>query len=140
MDTTEEIASGIAPERLEKLRTLQAAGLDPFAPETFDRTHSFAEISEHCDALLEKTVRVAGRIVAIRWMGKAAFMTAQDDAPVGIPARAQIYMRRDDIGEERYDALKHGLDIGDFVGVEGFVFRTKNRRTECTRANGDAAC
>ncbi|MBC8141972.1 MAG: lysine--tRNA ligase [Armatimonadetes bacterium] len=125
METTEDIASGISPERLEKLRALQSAGMDPFAPETFDRTHSFAEIHDQCDALLEKTVRVAGRIVAVRWMGKAAFMTVQDDAPVGMPGRAQIYMRRDDIGEERYDALKHGLDIGDFLGVEGFVFRTK---------------
>ena len=120
-----EITAGIIPERLDKLRALQAAGIDPFAPETFERTHSFADIAERCDDLLEKTVRVAGRIVAIRWMGKAAFMTAQDDAPVGIPARAQLYLRREDIGEARYDALRHGLDIGDFVGVEGFVFRTR---------------
>ncbi len=125
MDEPQNPPSGIIPERLEKLRALQAAGMNPFSPETFDRTHSFARIHEQCDDLLEQTVRVAGRIVAVRWMGKAAFMTVQDDAPVGIPGRAQLYMRRDDIGEATYDALRHGLDIGDFVGVEGFVFRTK---------------
>lgn len=117
--------SGIVPERLEKLRHLQAAGLDPFAPETFDRTHLLADVHDKCDEMLEQTVSVAGRIVGIRWMGKAAFMTLQDDAPVGFPGRAQLYVRRDEIGESVYDTLKHGLDIGDFVGATGFVFRTK---------------
>ncbi|MBC8136825.1 MAG: lysine--tRNA ligase [Fibrella sp.] len=117
--------SGIVPERLEKLRHLQAAGLDPFAPETFDRTHLLADVHDKCDEMLEQTVSVAGRIVGIRWMGKAAFMTLQDDAPVGTPGRAQLYVRRDEIGDEIYDVLKHGLDIGDFVGAAGFVFRTK---------------
>ena len=124
-DTHPDTHPGIVPERLANLRELRAAGLDPFAPEQFSRTHSLADVYALCDALLEQTVRVAGRVVAVRWMGKAAFMTVQDDAPVGMPGRAQFYFKRDDVGEAVYGAVKKGLDIGDFVGVTGFVFRTK---------------
>ncbi|MES2460030.1 MAG: lysine--tRNA ligase [Armatimonadota bacterium] len=112
--------SGISPVRLEKLHTLRSAGLDPFAPERFDRSHPLNAIHEQFDALENQTVQIAGRIRAVRWMGKAAFLDLLDES-----GRAQIYMKRDDIGEDVYTALKSGLDLGDFIGVEGYVFKTK---------------
>ncbi|MBC8101346.1 MAG: lysine--tRNA ligase [Cytophagales bacterium] len=116
----ESSAPGISPVRLEKLHALRAAGLDPFAPERFDRSHALNAIHEQFEALETKTVQVAGRVRAIRWMGKAGFLDLLDES-----GRAQVYARRDDIGEAIYDALKSGLDLGDFIGVEGYIFKTK---------------
>jgi lysyl-tRNA synthetase class 2 len=121
----EEPLTGISPVRLEKLAGLRAAGQDPFAPERFDRTHALATVHADYDALEGQTVTVAGRMTSVRWMGKAAFIDLQDDAPLGRPGRAQVYLKRDDLPEGVYDALKHGLDIGDFLGVTGFVFKTR---------------
>jgi lysyl-tRNA synthetase class 2 len=118
-------APRISPVRLQKLAALRAAGMDPFAPERFDRTHHLADVHDRFDALENQTVRVAGRLRSIRWMGKAAFADLQDDVP-GVAGRAQIYIKRDDVGEAVYEALKQGLDLGDFLGVEGFVFRTRS--------------
>lgn len=117
---SEPETSGISPVRLEKLNALRAAGLDPFAPERFDRSHPLHAVHEEFDALENQTVQIAGRIRALRWMGKAAFLDLMDES-----GRAQVYMKRDDIGAEIYDALKSGLDLGDFIGVEGYVFKTK---------------
>ncbi len=114
-------SSGISDTRLEKLAALKAAGLDPFAPETYERTHTSQAIHDTFDALENQTVRVAGRVASLRWMGRAAFFDLLDES-----GKAQVYLRRDDVGEEAYAALKAGLDIGDFLGVEGFVFKTKS--------------
>lgn len=118
--TETTIHEGIVPERLEKLNRLREAGRDPFAPETYDRNCKLHQVKAEFDRLNGQTVRVAGRLVAIRWMGKAAFAELQDDT-----GRAQVYLRRDDLPEGDYDLLKKGLDLGDFLGVEGYVFETK---------------
>jgi lysyl-tRNA synthetase, class II len=111
--------------RLEKLQALRAAGHDPFAPESFTRTHYLGEVHDQCDELLQKTVKVAGRITSFRWMGKAAFLDMQDDTVKGRPGRCQVYIKKDDLPDGLYEILKEGLDLGDFIGIEGYVFRTK---------------
>lgn len=118
--TPEPEHSGISPVRLEKLTALRTAGIDPFGPERFDRSQVLNDIHEQFETLETQTVQIAGRIRALRWMGKAAFLDLLDES-----GRAQVYMKREDIGEERYDALKSGLDLGDFLGVEGYIFKTR---------------
>lgn len=105
--------------RREKLQTLRATGIDPYREERYERTHLAAQILQNYDALEGKTVRIAGRIAAMRLMGKASFMHLQDGSE-----KIQIYLRADDLGEERYGLLKL-LDLGDFLGVQGEVFRTR---------------
>ena len=114
------LQSGISAVRLEKLNALREAGADPFAPERWDRTHPVTAISRDFDALEGKTVRVAGRVVALRWMGKAAFLDLLDES-----GRNQVYLKRDDLPDGAYETLKTGLDLGDFLGVEGFIFKTR---------------
>lgn len=109
--------------RREKLQTLRAMGIDPYREERYERSHLAAEILQNYDALEGKTVRIAGRIVAMRLMGKASFLHLQDASE-----KVQIYLRADDLGEQRYGLLKL-LDIGDFVGVQGEVFRTRTGET-----------
>ena len=117
---TESASVGINPVRLEKLAALREAGFDPFAPERFDRTNPLSEIGDRYEALEGKTVRVAGRISSKRGQGKVIFLDLRDES-----GRAQIYLKGEEIGETLYDALKSGLDIGDFLGIEGYVFKTK---------------
>jgi lysyl-tRNA synthetase class 2 len=118
--TDQNHTDSIDPVRLEKLQGLRAAGRDPFAVERFDVTHRADEIAQGFDRLENQTVRVAGRITTIRLMGKAAFVDLTDAT-----GRIQLYVRRDEIGEELFEDVRHRLDIGDIVGVDGFVFRTK---------------
>ncbi|MBQ9369957.1 MAG: lysine--tRNA ligase, partial [Clostridia bacterium] len=105
--------------RLAKLKTLVDAGADPFTEVRFDRTHSSTDIKLNADELMEKEVVIAGRLVSQRIMGKASFAHILDG-----DGKIQIYVRRDDIGEAEYAAFKQ-LDIGDIIGVTGFVFRTQ---------------
>jgi lysyl-tRNA synthetase class 2 len=119
-DAPAPVSPNINPVRLEKLAALRVAGRDPFAPETYERTHPAQAVRDHFTALENETIRIAGRVAALRWMGKAAFLDLIDES-----GRAQVYLRRDDIGADGFDALKHGLDLGDFLGIEGFVFKTK---------------
>ncbi|HEY3329587.1 MAG TPA: lysine--tRNA ligase [Capsulimonadaceae bacterium] len=111
---------GPDPIRLQKLVDLRGAGRDPFAVERFDRTHHCADVPVAFEVLDGKDVAVAGRVTNIRVMGKAAFIDVTDQS-----GRLQVYARRDDIGEELYDDIRHRLDLGDFVGVKGFVFKTR---------------
>ena len=104
--------------RREKLAALQKAGRDPFQIVKFDVSHRSKAIHDHFLDLEEQPVSVAGRIMTKRIMGKASFCDLSDR-----DGRIQIYVRRDDIGEEAYDAFKK-LDIGDIVGVNGEVFKT----------------
>lgn len=105
--------------RREKLALLQSGGKNPFEQTKFEYTHLTAGIRADFEALNGQTVRVAGRIMSRRIMGKASFFNLQDSA-----GNIQVYIRRDDVGEESYFAFKK-FDIGDIVGLEGFVFKTK---------------
>jgi lysyl-tRNA synthetase class 2 len=111
---------GIDPLRLSKLEQLRAEGRDPFEVERFDRTRTCAEIVAHFDELDQQQVAIAGRLTSVRIMGKAAFVDITDAS-----GRLQVYLRRDDIGEEIYNDVRHRVDLGDFLGISGFVFRTK---------------
>ena len=105
--------------RREKLTNLQDAGRDPFTITRYDVTHHSAEILAADDELVGKEVSVAGRMMVKRIMGKASFCKIQDKQGV-----IQCYVARDDLGEEAYAEFKK-MDIGDIIGVKGFVFRTK---------------
>lgn len=105
--------------RMDKLRRLQEAGHDPFVVEKFDRTHTADEIVQRFEELQGQGVKVVGRIVAVRVMGKAQFMHIEDGH-----GRVQIYLKKDAVGEEAYARLELA-DIGDFMGVEGHVEKTR---------------
>lgn len=104
--------------RREKLAGLQAAGKDPFQITKYDVTHHSTDIKEHYDALEGQVVRVAGRVMQKRVMGKASFCNVQD-----LKGNIQSYVARDSIGEESYKDFKK-FDIGDLVGIEDEVFTT----------------
>ncbi len=104
----------------EKLKTLVDAGRDPFQITKYDVTHHSQEIKDSFEQLEDKTVRVAGRMMFKRKMGKASFCNVQDR-----DGRIQIYVARDSIGEEPYEDFKKILEVGDIIGVEGKVFRTQ---------------
>jgi lysyl-tRNA synthetase class 2 len=103
--------------RYEELEELKTKGIEPFAY-SFDVDSDSESIKQNYVEGDVKNVKIAGRIMAIRRMGKASFAHVQDHA-----GRIQIYLKKDEIGEE-YDAFKL-LDIGDIIGIEGFVFKTK---------------
>jgi len=115
----EESLSEILRVRREKLRALQEAGEDPFTITKYEVTHHSADVRADYDALEGQTVRIAGRIMSKRIMGKASFCHVQDRT-----GEMQVYAARDAIGEEAYAAFKK-YDIGDLVGVSGTVFKTK---------------
>ena len=126
--------------RRDKLAALQSAGEDPFRIVTYDQTHHTKEVRERFDELEvmpetdaegkqiipafdevpeEKRVSLAGRLMSKRVMGKASFANLQDR-----DGRIQLYVSKNDLGEEAYQAFKK-LDIGDIIGIKGFAFRTK---------------
>ncbi len=105
--------------RRDKLLELQAAGKDPFVITKYDQTHHSKEIIDNFDELENKQVSIAGRIMLKRVMGKASFCHIQDR-----DGQIQVYVARDAVGEEPYADFKK-FDIGDIVGVKGFVFKTK---------------
>lgn len=105
--------------RREKLADLQARGADPFLITKYDVTHHSQEIKDNFEELENKQVSIAGRIMQKRVMGKASFCNVQD-----LEGNIQSYVARDSIGEEDYKDFKK-FDIGDIVGIKGFVFKTK---------------
>lgn len=105
--------------RREKLADLQQSGKDPFVITKYDRTHHSREIRDRYEDLEGKQVSVAGRMMSKRVMGKASFCNIQD-----LKGNIQSYVARDSVGEENYKEFKK-LDVGDVIGVEGEVFRTK---------------
>ena len=109
----------IVKVRHDKLAALKESGNDPFLITKFDFDNDSANIKTNFHELEGKTVKIAGRIIARRIMGKASFVGLSDST-----GRIQLYVRRDDVGEEAYAAFKK-WDIGDIVGVEGFVFKTQ---------------
>lgn len=105
--------------RRDKLKELQEQGKDPFEITKFNRTNTAGEIKVNYEQFEEKDVTVAGRIIAKRIMGKASFCTIQDS-----DEKIQSYVSINDLGEESYKAFKT-FDIGDIIGITGFVFKTK---------------
>ena len=119
MELSAEELNHILQARRDKLSALQEAGKDPFLVTKYDTTHHSSDISDNYDELEGKEVSVAGRMMAKRIMGKAAFTHILD-----LKGRIQAYVSKDSLGEEGYAAFKK-LDIGDIVGVAGKVFKTK---------------
>ena len=115
----EQDLSEILKVRREKLAALRAEGRDPFKETRFDVTHHAQDIKDNFDALEGSEVRVAGRLMSKRGMGKVSFCDLQDKS-----GRIQLYARKDEMDEEEYNRFKK-YDIGDIVGVEGEVFRTQ---------------
>ncbi len=105
-------------QRREKLKKITELNINPY-PYVFERTHLSSQVINNYEDMKDKTVRVAGRIMSNRRMGKAAFFHIQD-----MEGRIQIYARKDAIGEKGFE-LYRLLDIGDIVGIEGKVFRTR---------------
>lgn len=105
--------------RREKLAELRANGEDPYAVTTFEQTHHTAEITDDFEKLEGQKVKVAGRMMSKRIMGKASFGDLRDR-----DGRIQLYVKRDELGEDEYKKFKK-LDIGDIIGVEGEVFKTQ---------------
>ncbi|HCS32189.1 MAG TPA: lysine--tRNA ligase [Eubacterium sp.] len=105
--------------RIEKLNDLKANGKNPYEITKFDFTHKAQQIRDNFDELEEKDVMIAGRITSWRDMGKANFIDIRDDS-----GRMQVYVRIDDIGEDNFKEFKK-WDLGDIVGVSGFVFKTR---------------
>ena len=105
--------------QLEKVRREKLAGKDPFQIVKYDQSYHSAQIKRDFDELENETVSIAGRMMFKRVMGKASFCNVQDKE-----GRIQVYVARDDLGEEAYKEFKR-MDIGDIIGVKGFVFKTK---------------
>lgn len=105
--------------RRDKLKELQEQGKNPYEITKFNRTNTAKEIKENYEQFEEKDVTIAGRIIAKRIMGKASFCTIQDN-----DEKIQSYVSINDLGEESYKLFKT-FDIGDIIGITGFVFKTK---------------
>ena len=111
--------SEILQVRRDKLTALQQEGRDPFEQTKFVRSAYSADIKADYDAFDGKTVQVAGRIMSKRGMGKAIFCHIKDDR-----GQLQLYIRKDDVSEQEFADFRK-YDIGDIIGVTGFVFKTK---------------
>ena len=118
-ELSEQELSELLKIRREKLSQLQAEGKDPFQITKYDVTKHSNEIRENFEELEEQTVSIAGRLMSKRIMGKASFCNIQDRN-----GSMQCYVSRNDIGDEAYAQFKK-MDIGDIVGIKGFVFKTK---------------
>jgi lysyl-tRNA synthetase class 2 len=115
----EQELSELLKIRRDKLKALQEEGRDPFTQTRFERSAYSTEIKADYDAFDGKTVKVAGRIMSKRGMGKAIFCHIQDDR-----GTIQIYVRKDAVSEQEFADFRK-YDIGDIIGVSGFVFKTK---------------
>ena len=111
--------SEILKIRREKLKALQEAGMDPFVQTRFDRTALSQQIKDNYDSCEGKQVAIAGRMMVKRLMGKASFCKISDREGL-----IQCYVARDSLGEDAYAGFKK-LDIGDIVGITGYVFKTQ---------------
>ena len=118
IDNQEDLTE-VLKVRREKLSKLQEMGRDPFVQSRYDRTNYSMDIKDNFEEMDGKVVKIAGRIMSKRLQGKAGFIDIQDQE-----GRIQCYVRKDRIGEEEYDLFKT-YDIGDIIGLEGEVFKTK---------------
>ncbi len=120
---TEKELSEVLQVRRDKLKALCEQGKNPYEITKFDFTHYSQDIFDTFNEGDEVTVKIAGRLMSKRVMGKASFAHIRDAKGL-----IQLYVRRDDIGVDEYMAFKQ-MDIGDIVGVEGFVFKTQTGET-----------
>ena len=120
--------------RKEKLEELQAKGEDPFEITKYNRTHNSEEIKNNFEELDQKYVSIAGRIVGKRVMGKASFCHIQD-----MQGKIQSYVSLNDLGEDKYKEFK-AYDIGDIVGITGFVFKTRTEEISVHAKNVVLLC
>ena len=118
-ETPAQELSEILQVRRDKLTALQQEGRDPFEQTKFVRSAYSADIKADYDAFDGKTIQVAGRIMSKRGMGKAIFCHIKDDR-----GQLQLYIRKDDVSEQEFADFRK-YDIGDIIGVTGFVFKTK---------------
>ena len=118
-ELNEQDINKLVEVRREKLFELQGQGKDPYLVTKYDRTHTAGQIKSNYEEYENKDVSVAGRIIAKRIMGKASFCTILDS-----DEKIQSYVSINDLGEESYKAFKT-FDIGDFIGIKGFVFKTR---------------
>ena len=118
IDNQEDLTEVLRVRR-EKLAKLQEMGRDPFVQSRYDRTNYSMDIKNNFEEMEGKVVKIAARIMSKRLQGKAGFIDIQDQE-----GRIQCYVRKDRIGEEEYDLFKT-YDIGDIIGLEGEVFKTK---------------
>ncbi len=118
-EQTEQDINILKKIRMDKLEAMKAEGKNPFEITKFDYDIKNADIRTRFDELENKTVKIAGRIMTWRNMGKANFIDVRDNTD-----RMQVYVRMNDIGEEAFKDFKT-WDIGDIIGVEGFVFKTR---------------
>lgn len=117
--TNDELNTSEIAIRREKLEQLKASGRNPFEVLKYDQTHHSINIKDNFDEMEGKDVSIAGRIMSFRDMGKASFCDIQDRY-----GRIQAYIKQDEMGEEEYKIFKT-YDIGDIVGIKGFVFKTR---------------
>ena len=119
-EPTEEELAEQARIRREKLQKLSDEGNNQFVKVNYGVTENSLTVKENFEKLEGKTVSLAGRLMSRRIMGKASFSHISDRE-----GQIQIYVRRDDVGEEDYASFKKDYDIGDIVGIKGFVFKTQ---------------
>lgn len=118
-EQTEQDINSLKKIRMDKLAARKEEGKDPFVTTSFNVTAKSAQIKENFEEYEGKTVSAAGRIMTWRKMGKAHFINISDSA-----GRIQVYVRMNDVGEDVFADFKT-WDIGDIIGIEGFVFKTK---------------
>ena len=109
--------NGIIKEKLKKVEELKEIGVEPYGRK-YEKLNNISEINQY-DETCDKVFKTAGRIVAFRRMGKNGFGKIQD--PTG---QIQYYVKKDEVGEDQYEIYKK-LGMGDFIGIEGTLFRTK---------------
>jgi len=126
MSGQNENVNDLKKVRLEKLDELRAMGTDPFGSR-FERSAMAQEITDHFDEMEGHQVKIAGRIMSKRRHGKAGFANLQD-----LSGNVQLYFRKDDVGEEKYELFKK-LDMGDILGIEGEVVPYPEGRSQRTR-------
>ncbi len=119
-EPSEEELAEQARIRREKLQKLTEEGNNPFVKVNYEVTENSLSVKENFEKLEGKTISLAGRLMSRRIMGKASFSHISDRE-----GQIQIYVRRDDVGEEDYASFKKDYDIGDIIGIKGFVFKTQ---------------
>lgn len=123
----------IVEYRKEKLEKLISKGVNPY-PALFKPTHKSSEVILNFDALNSSSLHLAGRIISIRKMGKASFFNIQDSS-----GKIQIFIKKDEVGDSVYEIFQL-MDIGDIVGIEGIVFRTKVGEVSVKTVNLSVLC